>query len=114
MAFDRYDPHLYSFYFPKAPGRGAPSRPLPKEYSAPMAFDDRGLFQDERRFNAAETRLDDLRLRVGQRFEYLFDFGDCWLHEVVVEKISPVTPESRYGIIEKSGASPPQYEGDDE
>ena len=112
-AFDRYDPHLYSFYFPKGPGRGPRSGPRPKEYTAPM-FDDPDPFGDEDRIKAAETRLDDLRLRVGQRFEYLFDFGDSWWHEVAVEKIGPVTPDVRYGVIEKKGASPPQYEAVDE
>ncbi|MCP3959410.1 MAG: plasmid pRiA4b ORF-3 family protein [bacterium] len=114
VAFDRDDPHLYSFYFPKAPGRGPRSEPRPKEYTAPPMFDDRDPFGEEGRMNAAETRLDDLGLRVGQRFEYLFDFGDYWWHEVVVESISAVTPELRYGIIEKRGASPAQYESVDE
>ena len=89
-AFDRDDPHLYSFYCPKAPSRSRRSGLQPKEYTAPQMFDDPEPFEDERRFNAAETRLDDLRLRPGQRFEYLFDFGDSWWHEVGVEEISPV------------------------
>ncbi len=108
-AFDRYDPHLYAFYFPKAPSRGRRSGPQPKEYTAPLMFDNPVPFGDDDQNNAAETRLDDLGLRAGQRFEYLFDFGDSWLHEVVVEKTSPVTPELRYGVIEKKGASPAQY-----
>ena len=113
-AFDRDDPHLYSFYLPKAPGRGPRSGPQPKEYTAPPMFDDPDPFGDEDRINAAETRLDDLGLRVGQRFEYLFDFGDSWWHEVVVETIGPAAPGVRYGILERKGASPPQYEGVDE
>ncbi len=114
VAFDRDDPHLYSFYFPKAPACGPRSGPLPKEYTAPPMFDEGGPFGAEDRLNAAETSLDDLGLRVGQRFEYLFDFGDSWWHEVRVASISAVTPESRYGIIEKRGASPAQYDGSDE
>lgn len=113
-AFDRYDPHLYSFFFPKAPGRGARSGPRPKEYTAPPMFDDPDPFGDEDQINAAEARLDDLRLKAGQRFEYLFDFGDSWWHEVTVETIAPVSPGVRYGVVEKKGASPAQYEGVDE
>jgi hypothetical protein len=77
-------------------------------------FDDPDPFGDEGRINAAETRLDDLGLRAGQRFEYLFDFGDSWWHEVAVETIGPVTPGVQFGVLEKKGTSPPQYEGVDE
>jgi hypothetical protein len=31
----------------------------------------------------------------GARFEYLYDLGDDWLHEVVVERIDPPDPELR-------------------
>jgi hypothetical protein len=31
----------------------------------------------------------------GARFEYLYDLGDNWTHEVVVEKIDPPDPEFR-------------------
>ena len=113
-AFDRDDPHLYSFYFPKAPGRGARSGPQPKEYTAPPMFDEPDPYGVENQINAAKARLDELKLKAGQRFEYLFDFGDSWRHEVVVETIGPVAPDARYGVLEKKGASPPQYEDVDE
>ena len=113
-AFDRYDPHMYSFYFPKAPGRGIRSGPPPKEYTAPPMLDDPEPFGEESRFNAADARLDDLRLKTGQRFEYLFDFGDSWWHEVAVETIAPISSGVRYGLVEKKGVSPAQYEGVDE
>ena len=113
-AFDRDDPHLYSFYIPKAPGRGSRSGPQPKEYTAPPMFDDSDPFGAENQINAAKARLDELKLKTGQRFEYLFDFGDSWWHEVLVETISPVAPGTRYGVLEKKGTSPPQYEDVDE
>ncbi len=113
-AFDRDDPHLYSFYFPKAPSRRPQSGRAPKEYTAPPMFDDTDPFGDEDRFNASEATIDGLRLKEGQRFEYLFDFGDSWWHEVVVEMMGPTGPDVRYGVIEKRGASPPQYEDVDE
>ena len=53
-AFDRDDPHLYSFYFPKAPSRRPQSGRTPKEYTAPPMFDDHNPFGDEDRFNAPE------------------------------------------------------------
>ncbi len=113
-AFDRDDPHLYSFYFPKAPSRRPQSGRAPKEYTAPSMFDEADPFGDEDRFSASEATIDGLRLKEGQRFEYLFDFGDSWWHEVIVETMGPTGPGVRYGVIDKKGASPPQYEDVDE
>jgi hypothetical protein len=47
--FDRFDEHLYSFYFPKAPRRRGPVVKS-KEYVAPLSFEDSG--PGERSFNA--------------------------------------------------------------
>ncbi|MDZ4806034.1 MAG: plasmid pRiA4b ORF-3 family protein [Candidatus Eisenbacteria bacterium] len=114
-AFDRFDVHLYSFYFPKAPTRRGTAGPKPKEYTAPQMFDELDTLDDEGRFDAATTKLDDLRLRPGQKFEYLFDFGDSWWHEGIVEAVNPSVPRTRYPQIRESrGASPPQYEAVDE
>ena len=114
-AFDRFDAHLYSFYFPKAPTRRGTAGPKLKEYTAPQMFDEPGPFDDETRFDAAATKLDALRLRPGQKFEYLFDFGDSWWHEGTVEAVNPSVSWARYPQIRESrGASPPQYEAVDE
>jgi len=114
-AFDRDNLHLYSFYFPKAPGRRRGFAPRAKEYTASQMFDEPDLFGEEDRFNAAETRLDDLQLRSGQQFEYLFDFGDSWWHEIAVEAVGPVKPRVRYPqVVERKGTSPQQYEDVDE
>ena len=114
-AFDRFDPHLYSFYFPKAPGRRRVSGPPPKEYTAPQMLDESCPFGDDRLFDAARTALDDLGLKAGQRFEYLFDFGDSWWHQVAVEAIRRAVPQAAYPeIVERRGPSPAQYEVQDE
>ncbi len=114
-AFDRFDPHLYSFYFPKAPSWRRTAGPRPKEYTAPQMIDEPDGFDDEERFDASATKLDDLRLKPGQNFEYLFDFGDCWWHEGTVEAVNPSVPQARYPQIRASrGISPPQYEAVDE
>ena len=113
-AFDRFDPHLYSFYFPKARPRRGPGPP-PKEYTTPEMIDELGPLDDDMCFDAAETRLDDIQLSPGQQFEYLFDFGDSWWHEVLVEEINRVVRGAKYPQIrEKRGTSPPQYEVIDE
>jgi hypothetical protein len=115
-AFDRFDEHLYSFYFPKAPSRRrGTAGPRSKEYTAPQVFDEPNPLDDENQFDASSTKLDDLRLRPGETFEYLFDFGDSWWHEGTVEAVNPSVPRARYPQIRESrGASPPQYEAVDE
>jgi hypothetical protein len=60
-AFDRFDPHLYSFYFPKAPSLRRVAGPRPKEYTSPQMVGEPDAFDDESRFDASATKLDDLR-----------------------------------------------------
>ncbi len=110
-AFDRDDEHLYSFYFPHLPRRRAAGERV-LEYTAPFAFEDPGPWDDGTPFDASATRLASLGLKVGQQFDYLFDFGDSWLHEVCVEAIQPVGRRDPI-VREKHGASPPQYEQDE-
>jgi hypothetical protein len=115
VAFDRYDEHLYCFYFPKARRRRLPSDKPPKEYRSPRGFDQTKGFEIDNRYNAAKARLDDLQLKVGQTFEYLFDFGDEWWHEIIVQGIGPSKPGGTYPrIVEKRLPSPPQYPESDE
>lgn len=106
-AFDRFDPHLYSFYFPKAPRRQGVDGSRRDEYVSASSFrETRGA---ERTFDAASTRIDGLGLKIGQTFEYLFDYGDTWWHEVKVEQIG-VADRARYPEITAShGRSPVQY-----
>jgi hypothetical protein len=37
----------------------------------------------------SSTTIDQLRLEVGSRFTYLYDWGDEWWHDIEVEAISP-------------------------
>lgn len=98
-------------HFPKAPRQRSTAGPTPREYAAPFMFEEPDPRGTQRRFNAARTRLDTLGLRVGQQFEYLFDFGDSWWHEVKVERVEPVVSGRRYPeIVEKQGRSPAQYD----
>jgi hypothetical protein len=114
-AFDRYDEHLYCFYFPKARQGRLPSGKPPKEYRSPRGLNRTKGFEIDNRYNAARARLDDLRLKVGQTFEYLFDFGDEWWHEILVQGIGPSESGGTYPrIVEKRLASPPQYSESDE
>ena len=88
MAFERYDAHLYSFYFPSLPARRTASFKGHKEYTAPQGFHPLEGFEPDRSSASSET-LDTLKFTAGQEFEYLFDFGDEWWHEIAVEAIGP-------------------------
>ena len=113
-AFDRFDEHLYSFYFPKAGSRGKRERRMADEYTHPAAVEDSNDFGSKAR-NAAKTTIDSLHLRPRQRFDYLFDFGDSWEHEVLVEEVDVPLAAGRYPrITERHGASPPQYPNADD
>ena len=109
-AFDREEEHLYSFFFPREPrGRDRQSLKV-KEYSSPFYAKEPNPITDEQPFNAEETTLDSLNFKVNQTFEYLFDFGDNWLHEIKVVQIESASRTRRLPIIsERHGESPPQY-----
>lgn len=108
-AFDRFDEHLYSFYFLKPGARGRDCLRDAVEYGHPMNAEDSNPVGGAGVRNAATATLDSLKLKVGQRFEYLFDFGDSWWHEVTVEQVRSIRGTDSPGLVEKHGASPPQY-----
>ena len=46
---------------------------------------------------------------VGRRFVYLYDFGDSWVHEVIVESIEPVSSGLKYAsCLDGQRACPPE------
>lgn len=60
--------------------------------------------------DASKLRIDSIGLHIGQRFLYLFDYGDEWTFTVKVEKIDEkdtthFTPQ----LIASQGAGPVQY-----
>jgi len=93
-AFDFDDDHLYSFFMDaKRYSRNA--------YESP--FSENGPYVDE-------VTIGKLELHEGQRILYLFDYGDSWEFNIVLEKIDssgplPVNPK----IVDKKGKSPEQY-----
>jgi len=114
-AFDRSDEHLYSFYLSPLESRGRARLRDATEYTHPSAAEAPGPFADEPINNAAQTKIADLRLVKGQRFDYLFDFGDSWWHELTVEQTEGEPSAGEYPlIIEVRGESPPQYLESDE
>lgn len=70
-------------------------------------FDDYEEIRDE-----AEIKLRQITGREGFKFRYEYDFGDDWLHQVLVEKILPVEPGQAYPVCVKGRrACPPEDVG---
>jgi hypothetical protein len=60
----------------------------------------------------ADAVLSDVLGGVGSKFRYVYDFGDDWQHEIVVEEILPPDPDLLYPICTGGGrASPPEDVG---
>ncbi len=75
-------------------------------YGEPSADSDLEL-KDDRRF-----RLSRVAPKAGARVTYLYDFGDGWEHDIVVEKILPPEPRLRYPLcLAGRGACPPEDVG---
>lgn len=81
----------------------------------------------ERRFEAPDPEAEEpsedstiatlaaLGLRAGSRFEYVYDFGDNWVHDVLVEQHLPMPAESSPDwsprLVDGQRASPPEDAG---
>ena len=93
-AFDFDDDHLYSFFMDA-------KRYSRNVYESPNS--ENGPYVDE-------VNIGELELYEGQRILYLFDYGDSWEFNIVLEKIDsrgplPLNPK----IVEKKGKAPEQY-----
>jgi len=104
-AFDRCDQHMYEFQI----GGKEPMDPDARRYVLPMAMDD--PFGDcTPAGDVTRSTIGDLELSVDDPFDYWFDFGDDWWHQIIVLAIHDEVPPGRYPkITQKTGDSPPQY-----
>ena len=60
--------------------------------------------EDERR-----VRLADVLRRRKSKMKYEYDFGDGWVHEIVLEDILPADPDAVYPVVVKGRrACPPE------
>jgi hypothetical protein len=78
MGWDNY--HLYDFRIDDIP------------YGEKFEEYEPGMRQSHR------YKLGDVIHSEGQKFLYTYDYGDDWLHEIVVGKISPADPEGLYPV----------------
>ncbi len=81
--------HLYAF------------RIREKRYEAPDP--------EARGIDAKRVTLGQLNLQRGDEFEYEYDFGDGWEHEMLVELVTPAAPGVRYPVcLDGQRACPPE------
>ena len=87
--------HLYEFRLGET-GWSIPNRDFPDDA------------QDARKASLA-TLLTEYGKK---KFDYIYDFGDCWEHTIAVEKILESLPEQEYPcLIEAQGNCPPEDVG---
>lgn len=98
QAFEFDNDHLYAFYF----GGN-------RKTGIPVCCDEMEEPQYDR---TRAVTLEDLGLYPGQKFYYLFDFGDRWEFEAAVQKIEPMESANRAAtiqLIQSKGEAPQQY-----
>lgn len=79
-----------------------------KRYEAPSSF--APDWNEERALDASTITLWELKLGVkGRSFEYLYDFGDHWLHQIDVVGSGPPEPGASYPLcVAGERAAPPE------
>ena len=88
-AFNRYDPHLYSFFITKSDSKSVRSIIKAPEITHPVNTEDLMGF-GKKKMSTAKTKIDDARLEEKDVFHYLFDFGDDWWHRIFVQSIEEI------------------------
>lgn len=78
VSFGWYNAHLYQF---SPTGYG--SRPIIKE-----SYDD-DFFEMEEILEPEDISLSKIFKKEKQKFTYIYDFGDDWIHTIILEKILP-------------------------
>jgi hypothetical protein len=63
------------------------------------------------RTSERRTRIGDLLRSPGDRLDYEYDFGDGWLHAIVVEDVSEAERRPPPRVLEATGACPPEDVG---
>jgi hypothetical protein len=111
FAFDRYDEHLYSFYLTKTAIKSTRSRYNFPEYTVVLkAGTNMMSFDEDEKQDATQINIGKLNLQEKDKLYYLFDYGDCWWHEITLLSIFETEDTTRYPkIVKISGKSPDQY-----
>ncbi len=102
QSFGWDDPHLYSFFMDNKPY----TKNIGMEYSCDREQD---TFSGERP-NSSKVKLRKLNLSVGQKFLFVFDFGDDHHFQITVAGFGEIQKVKKYpAILEVKGKAPVQY-----
>ncbi len=119
-AFDREDPHLYSFFLTKKDTQSMRDIMKAPSITNPYSFAEGDVYPDIKPKNAATTTIKSAKLKLKEVLHYWFDFGDDWWHRLRLDRISTdnSTIQPYVKVTKKVGKSPAQYpdyddEGDD-
>ncbi|MEM9774363.1 MAG: plasmid pRiA4b ORF-3 family protein [Chloroflexota bacterium] len=63
----------------------------------------------DRSISTTEVQIKEMRLTVNQNLQFIFDFGDWWEFDILLENIEPETLIGQATIVEEKGESPEQY-----
>jgi hypothetical protein len=74
-------------------------------YTIPDPDDD--FFEEGEQVDAEEVRLSEVFTREGQRYVYIYDFGDEWTHQMTLERISDEATDKPV-LTAGKGACPPE------
>lgn len=100
FAFDWEFYHLYSF---SPTGYG--SYPVIQEINEKIEDFSFSDFDDP--IDAEETKLAEIFIEEGQKYTYIYDFGDDWIHKITLEKIIDESSEKPICLAGK-GKCPPE------
>lgn len=113
-AFDRYDDHLYSFFLTRKAVASPNARSRYPEFMSPNMDRDDLPFRYSEKHDASAVQIDQLDLKEKDKFYYLFDYGDCWWHEITLLSVVDLPKTSGYPkIVKKVGPSPEQYDDEE-
>jgi hypothetical protein len=83
--------------------------PKGKRKAVIIGLPDEEGWDDRPRMISWETKLSDYCQTVGQKLEYLYDFGDSWQHDLVLEAILLAQAKGKYPLcMTGAGACPPE------
>lgn len=73
------------------------------------SYSDPSLLEDLDIMDEKKARLNKLLSQEKEKFVYMYDFGDSWEHEILLEKILPMDPKTTYPIcLTGKRACPPE------
>jgi hypothetical protein len=96
-AFDFANDHLHQFTYKDCQGF------IKSIYHPDTQYEEDAIFTDK-------VLLRDWQINIGDRITYVFDFGDWWEFNVVLESIDEPDPKLKKAkVIDKKGKAPEQY-----